>query len=112
MLLNIAMIMSPMVIMVDSKLLKESKQGFSGERVDFIKRWVSTCIIQRRKSPGAKPKAKLSTYLVGSIGERVNTDLIGPFSETDKGNSWILCIGDLFSKHYVCLFVCFLFCFP
>ena len=69
---------------------------------DLIKRWVSTCIIcQRRKRRGAKPKAKLNTYLVGSIGERVRTDLMRPFSETDKGNHWILCIGDLFSKYYV-----------
>ena len=31
----------------------------------------------------------------------ISIDIMGPFSETDKDNRWILCIGDLFTKYCV-----------
>ena len=69
---------------------------------EHIRRWVATCnICQQRKGPNQSAKAPLQQYLVGGVGERVAMDITGPFSETDKGNRWILCIGDVFTKYCV-----------
>ena len=40
----------------------------------------------------------MNVYLVGAPGERLEMDVMGPFSETDSGNRFLLVIGDLFTK--------------
>ena len=71
---------------------------------DFIQRWVaSCCACQRRKSPQKKAKAPLQSYVVGSTGERIATDLMGPFSQTDSGNQYIMVVQDYFSKYAVAI---------
>ena len=71
---------------------------------DFIKRWILTCSpCQRRKSPSQNAKGGMNVYLVGSPGERLEMDIMGPFSETDNGNQYLLVIGDLFTKFCIAI---------
>ena len=58
----------------------------------------SSC--QRRKTQ-SRSKAPLQKYLVGAPGERISTDITGPFLETEGGNKYIVCFGDLFTKFVV-----------
>ena len=51
-----------------------------------------------RKMPPGKRKAPLRQYQVGMPLERVAMDVIGPLQETERGNKYILVIGDYFSK--------------
>ena len=80
-----------------------SRFFWPGMRED-IRRYVGSCTTcQMRKSPPAKGKAPMKSYLVGAPGERVATDLMGPFTETDEGFKWIMCIGDLFTKYCIAI---------
>ena len=68
----------------------------------FIRLWVKTChACQRRKSPRKFAKAAMKVYRIGAPCERIALDMMGPFSETDGGNRWILVIGDYFTKYKV-----------
>ena len=51
-----------------------------------------------RKMSQGKRKAPLRQYQVGMPLERVAMDVIGPLPETERGNKYILVIGDYFSK--------------
>ena len=66
----------------------------------YTSRWVSTCsACQKRKAPHQKAKAPMQSYVVGALGERVASDIMGPFSETDSGNRYIVVFIDYFSKY-------------
>ena len=52
----------------------------------------------RRKSPPRKRRAPLQQYQVGAPMERVALDLVEPLPESDKGNKWILVVGEYFTK--------------
>ena len=52
----------------------------------------------QRKSPPRKRRAPLQQYQVGAPMERVALDLVGPLPESDRGNKWILVIGEYFTK--------------
>ena len=63
------------------------------------KLWCSVCdVCASRKSPNRKIKAPLQKYIVGVPMERVAIDIMGPLPKSNKGNSYILAIGDYFSK--------------
>ena len=82
--------------------LRVREKFFWPKMRDYIRRWVMTCkTCQERKGPVAKAKAPMATYIVGAPGERVSTDISGPYSETERGNKWIICFGDLFTKYCV-----------
>ena len=69
---------------------------------EFAKRWVATCdVCQQRKGPTKRAKAPLQKYVVGVPGERIAADIMGPFSETERGNRYILVIIDYFTKYAV-----------
>ena len=69
---------------------------------EYIKLWVQTCKpCQMRKGPKQTPRASMQTYLVGAPFERIATDIMGPFSTTDRDNTWLMVIGDYFSKFAV-----------
>ena len=51
-----------------------------------------------RERPTRTPRAPLQTYNVGAPLERVALDILGPLPESDRGNKYILVIGDYFSK--------------
>ena len=68
----------------------------------FTRRWVQSChICQKRKSPTKHAKNPMKSYLVGAPGERICSDIIGPFTETDEGFRWILVFADYFTKYCV-----------
>ena len=47
-----------------------------------------------RKGPKQTPRASMQTYLVGAPFECIATDIMGPFSTTDRDNTWLMVIGD------------------
>ena len=68
----------------------------------YTTRWVAACqACQRRKGPQKKAKAPMQRYVVGVMGERIASDLMGPFSETDRGARYVMVIIDYFTKYAV-----------
>ena len=52
----------------------------------------------RRKSPAKKGRAPLQQCPVGAPLEKVAMDILGPLPETDRGNIYVLIVGDYFTK--------------
>ncbi|XP_030845845.1 uncharacterized protein LOC115925941 [Strongylocentrotus purpuratus] len=64
-----------------------------------VRSWVRKCTVcARSKNPPKKNRAPLQQYRVGAPMERVAMDIMGPLPETDKGNRYVLVIGDYFTK--------------
>ena len=64
-----------------------------------VKDWCRSCdLCASRERPTRTPRAPLKTYNVGAPLERVALDILGPLPESDRGNKYILVIGDYFSK--------------
>ena len=64
-----------------------------------IRWWIRTCdVCQRRKRPQPTPKAPMRIYVTGYPGERVSMDIVGPIEMTERGNQYLLCMTDHFSK--------------
>lgn len=63
--------------------------------VDYVR---SCDICGERKSPPFKKRHKMKSYVMGAAFERVATDIAGPFPTSEKGNKYILVIGDYFTK--------------
>jgi hypothetical protein len=64
-----------------------------------VKEWVKNCNACQRKSPVKKSsRAPMKQYTVGAPMERVAVDILGPLPETDRGNKYVLCVGDYFTK--------------
>ena len=55
-------------------------------------------VCARRKSHPNRKKAPLQQKVVGAPMERVALDIVGPLPETERGNKYILVVGDYFSK--------------
>ena len=82
--------------------LKVRTRFYFPKMKQYIRLWVKTCYsCQRRKSPRKRSKAPMKVYRIGAPGERIALDIMGPFSETDAKNKWILVIGDYFTKYKV-----------
>ena len=83
-------------------LAKTQARFFWPKMRQDIKLWIQTCeACQLRKGPSKLPKASMQTYLVGAPFERIAADIMGPFSTTDNDNTWLLVIGDYFTKYAV-----------
>ena len=64
-----------------------------------VKDWCRECdLCASRERPTRQPRAPLRTYNVGSPLERVALDVLGPLPVSDRGNKYILVVGDYFSK--------------
>jgi hypothetical protein len=50
------------------------------------------------KGPGVKPKAPLGAMPSGATLDRLSTDIVGPFPESNEGNRYILVVSDHFTK--------------
>ena len=75
------------------------KRYFWHKMHDDIKWWIRTCdVCQRRKRPQPTPKAPMKIYVTGHPGERISMDIVGPIEPTERGNKYLLCITDHFSK--------------
>lgn len=51
-----------------------------------------------RKLPNGAPKVPMKSYITGTPMTRVAVDVLGPLTETERGNRYILVLGDYFSK--------------
>ena len=64
-----------------------------------IRNWCQTCATcAARKTMAPKNRAPLQTIEVGYPMQVVAVDIVGPFPESEAGNSYILVVGDYFSK--------------
>ena len=66
---------------------------------ESVTNWVRKCATcGARKKPARAPKAELKDYRVGAPMDRVCTDILGPLPLSDKGNKYILVVGDHFTR--------------
>ena len=62
-----------------------------------VRSWVRKCTVcAQAKHPPKRMRAPLQRYQVGAPLERVGMDVLGPLPETDRGNKYILVVGDYF----------------
>ena len=83
-----------------NKLLHKVKQRYYWVGMsEDVRSWVRKCnVCAQTKNPPKKPIAPLQQYMVGAPLERVAMDILGPLPKTDRGNVYILVIGDYFTK--------------
>ena len=68
-----------------------------------VKVYVSSCrTCSMNKKSVARPKTGLKLYHAGYPMERIHIDLLGPFTESSRGNKYILVMIDQFSKWLEC----------
>ena len=82
------------------KTLSKVRQRYfwCGLRSD-VEKWCRSCgKCCAKKAPTKKWKASMQKYNVGAPFERVALDMLGPFPKSDKGNKYLLVVGDYFSK--------------
>ena len=66
---------------------------------ESVRLFLANCVVcGARKRPTSKPKAPLGEYNVGSPMDRVALDIMGPFPTSNKGNRYVLVVGDTFTK--------------
>ena len=64
-----------------------------------VRAYVKQCAdCARKKNPPRKHRAPLQQLSVGAPLERVAIDVLGPLTETHQGNSYILFVGDYWTK--------------
>lgn len=64
-----------------------------------IQQWVRTCeAYLTRKSAAPKQRAPLQNIKARSPMQVVAVDILGPLPESDAGNSYILVVGDYFTR--------------
>ena len=69
-----------------------------GMRIDcslFVK---SCALCNKQKKANTAPKGALGMYQVGSAGERIHLDILGPFPKSQAGNRYILMLVCQFTK--------------
>ena len=82
------------------RLLAGVRQRFYWIRLnDDIERHCQTCDkCGARKVAPKQVRAPLKQYQVGAPLERMAIDILGPMPVTEKGNKYILVVGDYFTK--------------
>ena len=66
---------------------------------DSVRNYVRACsVCGARKRPPKLPRAPLKNYHQGSPLDRIAMDILGPFPKSEKGNKYILVVGDTFTK--------------
>lgn len=82
------------------KTLEKVRSRFywPGQRHD-IEDWCRACEqCAARKSPPRRNRAPMQQMLAGGPFQRVAMDILGPLPLTDRGNKYILVLGDYFTK--------------
>ena len=82
------------------KTLEKVRSRFywPGQRHD-IEDWCRACeLCAARKSPPWSNRAPMQQVLAGGPFQRVAMDILGPLPLTDRGNKYILVLGDYFTK--------------
>ena len=66
---------------------------------DDTRRWCQTCAsCATRKQPPTARRAPLGTITASQPAEIMAMDILGPFPESERGNSYILVVADLFTR--------------
>ena len=66
---------------------------------ETVRLFLANCLTcGARKRPTTKPRAPLGEYVSGSPMDRIAIDIMGPFPLSNKGNRYVLVIGDHFTK--------------
>ena len=82
------------------KTLEKVRSRFywPGQRHD-IEDWCRACeLCAARKSPPRRNRAPMQQVLAGGPFQRVAMDILGPLPLTERGNKYILVLGDYFTK--------------
>ena len=84
----------------EQKMLNQLRERFYWPGMsEDVKNWCQTCATcATRKSPAPKARAPLQTIQAGYPMQVIAIDITGPFPESDAGNSYVLVVGDYFSK--------------
>ena len=65
-----------------------------------VREWCRNCAVcASRKSPTSRPRAPLEPILVSHPLQLVACDIVGPFPESESGNSYILVVADYFTSY-------------
>ena len=68
-----------------------------------IELFVRSCsVFSKNKRATLKPRVSLGQYYAGFPLERVHIDILGPFTESNKGNQYVLMILNQFTKWLEC----------
>jgi hypothetical protein len=92
---------------VKKTLHKVRKKYFSFALRKDVENWSRKCdVCNSRRGTLRASKAPLQTYNVGTPNERIAINNMGPFVKTNKGNKYLMVVGDLFSKSKLFLGMC------
>ncbi|CAC5421618.1 Retrovirus-related Pol polyprotein from transposon 17.6 [Mytilus coruscus] len=66
----------------------------------FVERWCKRCTeCQKRNQPSHHTRGQMKTYIVGEPLERVSLDILGPVTQTYKGNKYVIVVTDYFTRY-------------
>ena len=64
-----------------------------------VRDWCKTCVAcSKRKSPPTTQKAPLQTITAGYPTQVMAVDLLGPLPESENGNSYVMVVGDYYTR--------------
>ena len=64
-----------------------------------VERWCKNCEqCGSRKGPQRKQRGPMKQFIVGAPLERIAVDVLGPLPVSEKGNKYLLIVGDYFTK--------------
>ena len=89
----------------NEKTLARLKRSFWWNRMsEDCKLYCQTCsICSKNKKATARPKASLVSYHAGYPMEKVHMDVLGPFTNSENGNKYVIMMIDQFSKWVECV---------
>ena len=82
------------------KTLSKVKRSFYwyGQKM-CVRNWIMKCkVCGARKPPAKTPRAPLKEYRSGAPLDRLCIDILGPLPVSDKGNRYVLVVGDSFTR--------------
>ena len=83
----------------DKTLHKLKEQFYWPGHYNDIRDWCQTCgTCAKRKSPPTSGRAPMQTITAGYPTQVMAVDLLGPLPESNNGNSYVLVVGDYYSK--------------
>ena len=82
------------------KTTNKIKQKFYWYRLkDDVKLWICNCTVHgARKSNRRVNKSQTQNYQVDAPMDRVVTDILGPFTQSESSNRYVLLVGDYFTR--------------
>ena len=84
----------------EEKMLRQLKERFYWPGMyEDVKNWCQTCpTCVTKKSPVPKGRAPMQTVQAGYPMQVIAVDITGPFPESEAGNTYVLVVGDYFTK--------------